>query len=50
VPAYCETRRWLLQNLGISQGSSVIEAGCGTGAQLSDILFVVGKKGAHHRI
>jgi ubiquinone/menaquinone biosynthesis C-methylase UbiE len=45
LPAYCDARQWLLQNLGISQGSSVIEAGCGTGAALSDILSVVGKKG-----
>src|ERR1700722_8628896 len=45
LPAYCDARQWLLQNLGISQGSSVIEAGCGTGAALSDILSVVGQKG-----
>jgi ubiquinone/menaquinone biosynthesis C-methylase UbiE len=45
LPAYHNARQWLLQNLGISQGSSVIEAGCGTGAALSDILSVVGKKG-----
>jgi len=45
LPAYHDARRWLLQNLGISQGSSVIEAGCGTGAALSDVLSVVGKKG-----
>jgi ubiquinone/menaquinone biosynthesis C-methylase UbiE len=45
LPAYRNARAWLLQNLGISQGSSVIEAGCGTGAALSDILFVVGKEG-----
>jgi ubiquinone/menaquinone biosynthesis C-methylase UbiE len=45
LPAYRDARQWLLQNLAISQGSSVIEAGCGTGAALSDILFVVGKKG-----
>jgi ubiquinone/menaquinone biosynthesis C-methylase UbiE len=45
LPAYRDARQWLLQNLGISQGSSVIEAGCGTGAALSDILSVVGQKG-----
>jgi ubiquinone/menaquinone biosynthesis C-methylase UbiE len=45
LPAYHDSRLWLLKNLGISQGSSVIEAGCGTGAALSDILSVVGKKG-----
>ena len=45
VPAYHDSRQWLLQNLGISQGSSVIEAGCGTGTALSDIVAVVGKRG-----
>ncbi|MGC2459519.1 MAG: methyltransferase domain-containing protein [Steroidobacteraceae bacterium] len=45
LPAYRDARQWLLQNLGISQGSSVIEAGCGTGGALPDILSVVGKKG-----
>jgi ubiquinone/menaquinone biosynthesis C-methylase UbiE len=45
LPAYRDGRQWLLQNLGISPGSSVIEAGCGTGAALSDILSVIGHKG-----
>ena len=45
LPAYHDARQWLLKNLGISEGSSVIEAGSGTGAALSDILSVVGKKG-----
>jgi ubiquinone/menaquinone biosynthesis C-methylase UbiE len=45
LPAYHDARQWLLQNLGISQGSSVIEAGCGTGAALSDILSIVGTEG-----
>ena len=45
LPAYRDARQWLLQNLGLAQGSSVIEPGCGTGAALSDILSVVGKKG-----
>lgn len=45
LPAYRDARQWLLKNLGLSQGSSVIEAGCGTGAALSDILSVVGEKG-----
>lgn len=45
LPAYHDARRWLLENLGISQGSSVIEAGCGTGAALADILRVVGNDG-----
>jgi ubiquinone/menaquinone biosynthesis C-methylase UbiE len=45
LPGYSDARRWLLQNLGISQGSAVNEAGCGTGAALSDILPIVGMNG-----
>ncbi len=45
LPAYRDARQWLLQNLAISRSSSVIEAGCGTGAALGDILTVVGKNG-----
>jgi ubiquinone/menaquinone biosynthesis C-methylase UbiE len=44
-PTFCDARRWVLQNLGLKQGASVIEAGCGTGAALSDILSVVGTNG-----
>ena len=45
LPAYQDARLWLLQNLGISPGSSVLEAGCGTGIALPDILSVVGTNG-----
>ena len=45
LSAYQDARRWLFQNLGIGQGSAVMEAGCGTGAALSDIVSVVGPKG-----
>lgn len=45
LPAYRDARQWLLQNLGISHGSSVIEAGCGTGAALPDVLSIVGMNG-----
>jgi ubiquinone/menaquinone biosynthesis C-methylase UbiE len=45
LPAFRDARHWLLRNLGISQGSSVIEAGCGTGAALPDVLAVVGMNG-----
>lgn len=44
-PAFHDARYWVLQNLGISQGSAVIEAGCGTTADLSDVLSTVGPKG-----
>jgi ubiquinone/menaquinone biosynthesis C-methylase UbiE len=43
-PAYVDARQWLLRNLGISKGSSVIEAGCGTGAALPDIVSIVGNQ------
>jgi ubiquinone/menaquinone biosynthesis C-methylase UbiE len=45
LPAFRDARRWVLRNLGISQGSSVIEAGCGNAAALPDILSVVGTEG-----
>lgn len=45
LPAYRDARQWLLRNLGISHGSSVIEAGCGTGAALPEVLDVVGSNG-----
>lgn len=45
LPAYQVGRRWLLENLGISNGSSVLEAGCGTGAALVDTLSIVGANG-----
>jgi ubiquinone/menaquinone biosynthesis C-methylase UbiE len=45
LPAFQGARQWLLQNLGISRGSSVLEGGCGTGASLPDILSVVGSGG-----
>jgi ubiquinone/menaquinone biosynthesis C-methylase UbiE len=45
LPAFHDARHWLLRNLGIIQGSSVIEAGCGNAAALSDVLSTVGAKG-----
>jgi ubiquinone/menaquinone biosynthesis C-methylase UbiE len=45
LPAFRDARNWLLRKLGISQGSSVIEAGCGNAPGLPDILSVVGTKG-----
>jgi ubiquinone/menaquinone biosynthesis C-methylase UbiE len=45
LPAFRDARNWVLRNLGISQGSMVIEAGCGNAAALSDILSEVGTKG-----
>ena len=45
LPAFRDARNWVLRNLGISQGSLIIEAGCGNAAALSDILSAVGTKG-----
>ena len=45
LPAFRDARRWVLRNLGLSEGSSVIEAGCGNAASLPDILATVGMKG-----
>lgn len=45
LPAFHDGRDWVLRNLGLSRGSSVMEAGCGTGASLPDILAVVGPAG-----
>jgi ubiquinone/menaquinone biosynthesis C-methylase UbiE len=45
LPAFLDARRWVLRNLGVSEGSSVIEAGCGNGVGLHDVVSVVGTKG-----
>jgi ubiquinone/menaquinone biosynthesis C-methylase UbiE len=45
LPAFRDARLWVLQNLRISEGSSVIEAGCGNGAALPDVCAIVGTKG-----
>jgi ubiquinone/menaquinone biosynthesis C-methylase UbiE len=45
LPAFRDARHWLLRNLEMAQGSSVIEAGCGNAAALQDILSTVGAKG-----
>src|SRR5258708_2315439 len=44
LPAFRNARHWGLQNLGISQGSSVMEAGGGNVAAQPDILAAVGSK------
>jgi ubiquinone/menaquinone biosynthesis C-methylase UbiE len=45
LPAFRDARQWVLRNLGISQGSTVMEAGCGNAAALSDVLSTVGTTG-----
>lgn len=45
LPAFRDGRQWVLNNLGLGQGSSIVEAGCGNGAALGDIQSVVGPEG-----
>jgi len=45
LPAFRGARQWLLRKLGITQGSSLMEAGCGNAADLPDLLSIVGTKG-----
>jgi ubiquinone/menaquinone biosynthesis C-methylase UbiE len=45
LPAFRDARRWVLRNAGLSQGSSVIEAGSGIGASVADVLAIVGTNG-----
>src|SRR3954452_10617811 len=45
LPAFHDARRWVLRNLGIAQGAAVLEAGCGTGVSLADILAIIGAGG-----
>jgi ubiquinone/menaquinone biosynthesis C-methylase UbiE len=45
LSAFRDARDWVLRRLGISQGSSVIEAGCGNAAALSGVRSTIGAKG-----
>jgi hypothetical protein len=45
LSAFRDARDWVLRRLGISQGSSVIEAGCGNAAALSGVRSTIGTKG-----
>lgn len=45
LPAFHEARRWLMQALALTPGTAVLEAGCGTGVALPDLLAVVGAEG-----
>jgi ubiquinone/menaquinone biosynthesis C-methylase UbiE len=45
LPAFRDARQWVLRNLGLRQGSAVIETGCGNAAALPDILSIVGTTG-----
>ncbi|MBV9358416.1 MAG: methyltransferase domain-containing protein [Chloroflexi bacterium] len=41
-PGFRAARRWLLDELGLRDGTSVLEGGCGTGVALPDLLEVGG--------
>ena len=45
LPAFRDARQWVLRNLSISQGSSVIEAGCGNAAALAVYCQRWGRRG-----
>src|SRR5207237_370072 len=45
LPAFQDARRWVLRNLHLTAGSAILEAGCGTGAALPDVLEIVGTGG-----
>jgi SAM-dependent methyltransferase len=45
LPAFRDGRLWVLQQLGLSEGASLIEAGCGNGAALADERAIVGARG-----
>lgn len=45
LPAFRDAREWMLRSLRISEGSSVIETGCGNAAALAGLLSTVGTKG-----
>src|SRR5712692_1820453 len=49
-PGFHAARRALLQDLGLQPGSAVLEAGCGTGLSLPDVLSAIGPAGQLHGI
>ena len=44
-PALTRARREMLNGLGLAVGNQVMEAGCGTGTALADVLPVIGSRG-----
>jgi ubiquinone/menaquinone biosynthesis C-methylase UbiE len=45
LPAFRDARQWVFRNLGLQDGSAVMESGCGTGTALPEILPFIGPKG-----
>jgi len=44
-PTFKEARQWVLHNLGVSEGSAILEGGCGNGIALGELLELVGTCG-----
>jgi SAM-dependent methyltransferase len=45
LPAFRDARQWVLANLRVPPGGSILEAGCGNGASHADLQGVVGPSG-----
>jgi ubiquinone/menaquinone biosynthesis C-methylase UbiE len=45
LPAFREARQWVLANLSVPPGGSILEAGCGNGASHADLQGIVGPSG-----
>src|ERR1022692_3055719 len=45
LTAFRDARQWVLGNLGVRSGGSILEAGCGNGASHSDLHAMVGPHG-----
>jgi len=45
LPAFRDARQWMLGNLGVQPGGSILEAGCGNGASHADLHVMVGPGG-----
>ena len=45
LPAFRDARQWVLANLRVPSGGSILEAGCGNGASHADLHGIVGPSG-----
>lgn len=45
LPAFRDARQWVLGNLGVPPGGSILEAGCGNGASHGELHALVGPRG-----
>jgi ubiquinone/menaquinone biosynthesis C-methylase UbiE len=44
LPAFRDARQWAMGNLELMEGASIIEAGCGNGAAMPDVLSRIGQR------